>query len=93
MAVNYQNKPFLKESFYTLKNNIVLGEKMRFRAIFDVTNVDGSKLPSCTQDFECESWHEVLDIISEKISNPPYVVFYHMDLRVLKVIERRDKVN
>ena len=23
---NYQNKPFLKESFYTLKNNIVVGD-------------------------------------------------------------------
>ena len=66
---------------------------MRFRAIFDVTHDDGSKLPSCSQDFERESWYEVLDIISEKISNPPYEVFYHMDLRVLKVIERRDKVN
>ena len=27
-AVKYQNKPFLKESFYTLKNNIDIGEKM-----------------------------------------------------------------
>jgi hypothetical protein len=26
-AVKYQNKPFLKESFYTLKNNIGIGEK------------------------------------------------------------------
>jgi len=26
-AGNYQNKPFLKESFYILKNNIGIGEK------------------------------------------------------------------
>jgi hypothetical protein len=25
-AGNYQNKPFLKESFYTLKNNMVVGD-------------------------------------------------------------------
>lgn len=33
MAVNYQSKSFLKESFYTLKNNIGIGENMEKKEI------------------------------------------------------------
>ena len=59
---------------------------MLFRAKFEVIHDDGSKLPSISREYQAESWYQAFDMISENISNPPYEVFYHLDLIELKRI-------